>query len=208
MPYQFPDADTLVRYLAMLREVLLDARLRAYSKDPQIANLLDVVENVPDLLARWPDMRTQIVEGQLEAYEREYLNSNARYSGILRHGPSPHWQTRPPSQTESLQRGPDVEAEVNFLSAEKGGRSKAAHSGYRPAHLITDGYLTTGQHDYVGTDEVNPGDTVLARITFISPDVYPRSLWIGKVLPIQEGSRVIGSAKIVTILNETLRRSG
>src|SRR4051794_5329569 len=92
MAYEFPDTETLIRYLAVLREVLLEARLRAYSRDPQIAELLDAVENVPDLLARWSDMKTGIIEGQLESYERKYLDGNARYTGVLRHGPSPHWQ--------------------------------------------------------------------------------------------------------------------
>jgi hypothetical protein len=210
MPYEFPDTETLIRYLAMIREVLLDTRLRAYSKDPQIAELLDVLENVPDLLARWSDMNTAIVEGQLEAYERKYLDGNARYTGILRHGPSPHWQMRwpPAAQTRLQRRQPDLEADVTFLATSAGGRSSAARSGYRPAHLVTEDYLTTGVHEYVGADEANPGETVRARITFLSPEVYPRSLWVGKIIVVQEGGHVVGSAKVVEILNEVLRRTG
>ena len=94
MSYQLPDEETLIRYLAMLRAVLVDARFRAYERDPQIAALLDTVENVPDLLARFPEMNTAWVEGELEAYERRYLNGNAKYSGILRNGPGPNWQLR------------------------------------------------------------------------------------------------------------------
>lgn len=92
--YEFPNEETLVRYLAMLREILVDARLRAYERDPQLAELLDAAENVPDLLARWSDMDTSIVEGQLEDYERQYLAGAPKYSGILRSGPRPNWQLR------------------------------------------------------------------------------------------------------------------
>lgn len=94
MSYQLPDQETLIRYLAMLREVLVDARFRAYQRDPQLAELLDAVENVPDLLARFPEMRTAIVEGELQNYERRYLNGTPKYSGILRNGRRPNWQLK------------------------------------------------------------------------------------------------------------------
>jgi hypothetical protein len=51
--YRLPDEATLAKYLALLREVLLHARDRAYRMDGQIAALLDVVENVPELLLRF-----------------------------------------------------------------------------------------------------------------------------------------------------------
>lgn len=92
--YQYPPAEVLARYLAMLRDVLVDARARAYQHDPQVAELLDAVENVPDLLARWPDMNTAIVEGQLEEYERRYLEGGRRYTSTLRDGPRPGWQLK------------------------------------------------------------------------------------------------------------------
>jgi hypothetical protein len=102
MSYQLPDEETLIRYLAMLREVLVDARFRAYKRDPQMAALFDAVENVPDLLARFSEMNTASVEGELEAYERRYLNRTPKYSGILRNGPRPDWQLRygPPTQLD------------------------------------------------------------------------------------------------------------
>ena len=92
--YQLPDTETLVRYLAMLRDVIVDTRFRAYARDPQMAELLDAVENVPDLLARFPEMDTDLVEGQLEDYERRYLDGAARYTGTLREGPREGWQLR------------------------------------------------------------------------------------------------------------------
>lgn len=94
MQYQFPEAETLGRYLAMLRNVLVDVRSRAYQRDPQAAELLDAVENVPDLLARWPECDTSVVIGQLQDYERKNNVSPERYSLVLRDGPDPNWQLR------------------------------------------------------------------------------------------------------------------
>jgi hypothetical protein len=52
MKYTFPDEETLAKYLAMLRDVIVYARFRAYEHDQELADLLDAVENVPDLLCR------------------------------------------------------------------------------------------------------------------------------------------------------------
>jgi hypothetical protein len=92
MKYFLPDEITLAKYLAMLRDVIVEARFRAYEHDKQTAELLDAVENVPDLLCRWPDMNESIVLGELEAYEAKYCNGVDRFSGILKRGPKPDWQ--------------------------------------------------------------------------------------------------------------------
>ena len=92
MKYSFPDEDTLGKYLAMLREVIVYARFRAYEHDKQMAELLDAVENVPDLLCRWPDMNESIVLGQLEAYEAKYNEGVDRFSGIVKRDPRSNWQ--------------------------------------------------------------------------------------------------------------------
>jgi len=92
--YIFPDESSLIRYLALLRRVLLDVRVRTYETDPQTAELLDAVENVPDLLARWPDMKETLVIEDLKHYEAKYLELDPRYTRILREGPTSHWQDR------------------------------------------------------------------------------------------------------------------
>ncbi|HOM02004.1 MAG TPA: hypothetical protein PLH43_04160 [Acetivibrio sp.] len=102
-------------------------------------------------------------------------------------------------------RTPDIEAVISFLKTEDGGRSRPCTSGYRPAHLIKDDYLTTGTHNYFGKDEVLPGETVTGTITFITPEAYPQSLWEGKVINIQEGSMIIGYAKVTKVMNELLK---
>ena len=92
MKYSFPDEETLAKYLAMLRDVIVQARSRAYEHDKQMAELLDAVENVPDLLCRWPDMKESTVVGELEAYEAKYCHGADRFSGILKRGPRSDWQ--------------------------------------------------------------------------------------------------------------------
>lgn len=99
----------------------------------------------------------------------------------------------------------DVEAIITFLKTEEGGRPNSCFSGYRPAHLVKEDYLTTGVHNYYDKEEVLLGESVLGTITFITPEAYPHCLWEGKIITIQEGSHIVGSAKITKIFNESLR---
>jgi len=55
-------------------------------------------------------------------------------------------------------------AEVTFKSTESGGRQTAASSNYRPHHLVKDDYLTSGFHQYLDKESVNPGETATANI--------------------------------------------
>jgi translation elongation factor EF-Tu-like GTPase len=105
---------------------------------------------------------------------------------------------RPPQE-------PDIEAEVSFLPTSDGGRSTPARSGYRPIHLVLPDYLTSGHHEYKDKKEVLPGESAIAEIWFLSPDQYSKCMHVGTILPVQEGSRLIGHAKVLKIFNDVLR---
>ena len=98
----------------------------------------------------------------------------------------------------------DVEATIKALSIEEGGRQNEFVNGYRPAHLVKNDYLTTGVHEYYDTYKIKLGEYGLGTITFITPEAYPHCLWIGKVIKVQEGSRIVGDAKIRKIFNKLL----
>lgn len=66
-------------------------------------------------------------------------------------------------------------------------------------------YLTTGVHHYYDVEYIQNGESAIGTITFISPEEYPNSLWVGKVLRIQEGSKLVGYATITKIFNEILK---
>lgn len=100
-----------------------------------------------------------------------------------------------------MNKNPDVEVIFVF----NGTRARAMFDGYRPAHLVTDNYLTSGIHHYYDVDAVPPNGTAKGTITFISPEVYPQCLWVGKKINIQEGARIVGYATITNIYNPILR---
>ncbi len=93
---------------------------------------------------------------------------------------------------------PDVEVIFEFV----GFRKNNLYEGYRPAHLLYDNYLTTGVHNYFDLES----SCVKGTITFIAPNEYPQSLWIGKKIEMYEGKTFVGCAIITKILNSTLCR--
>ena len=99
-----------------------------------------------------------------------------------------------------MNKTPDVEVIFEF----NGTRKNPAADGYRPAHLITDDYLTTGIHHYYNGGSLQPNGTAKGTITFLSPEAYPHCLWIGKRITIQEGARIVGYATITKIFNPLL----
>ena len=95
---------------------------------------------------------------------------------------------------------PDVEVVFEF----NGVRENPAVDGYRPAHNVQSGYLTTGIHHYYDVDSVAPDGTAKGTITFLSPEAYPSCLWVGKKISIQEGDKIVGFATIMKIFNPIL----
>ncbi len=98
----------------------------------------------------------------------------------------------------------DQEPDIEVLFEFNGVRKHPAINGYRPHHLVKDGYATTGVHRYYDVQAVPPGGTAKGTITFISPEAYPHSLWVGKKINIQEGERIVGYATILKVMNPVL----
>ena len=94
----------------------------------------------------------------------------------------------------------DVEAMFRFT----GDRKNNIYEGYRPAHMIQEGYLTTGVHHYYNIED--SADEIKGMITFISPEDYPNCLWVGKEIEMYEGSKMIGYAIIIQIFNPMLKK--
>lgn len=101
-----------------------------------------------------------------------------------------------------MQLAPDVEAIFEFV----GYRKRNLYQGYRPAHLIDKDCLTTGIHSYYNLCE-DLDRELKGTITFVSPEDYPASLWLGKKIPMYEGENVTGYATITDIFNPILYKN-
>ena len=99
----------------------------------------------------------------------------------------------------------DDPADIEVVFVFNSQRRFPAQNGYRPAHRISPDCLTTGVHHYFDVDRALPNKQVRGTITFIQPDAYPNTMYIGKTIPIQEGARVVGCATVTKVLNPVLQ---
>lgn len=75
--------------------------------------------------------------------------------------------------------------------------------GIRPAVKIKSDYLTTCLLTFTETAE--PSESFVVLGTFITPEFYPNSLWVGKIIEAYEGSRLLGYLTVTEILNPILK---
>lgn len=101
----------------------------------------------------------------------------------------------------------DFIAELKYRTAKEGGRKTPASSGYRP-HLEFEftKMLTSGHQFFIGTDLVNPGETILAQIGMNSTEHCEGKLTVGTEFKFCEGSVIIGIGKITEIINKALEK--
>jgi len=101
----------------------------------------------------------------------------------------------------------DILATITLFSTAEGGRTTPALTGYRPQlRYGENGWSAI--HEYIGTDAVDPGQTVQAFLTFMSSEPHEGKLFPGLTFDLCEGSRVIGKGTIIKILNQYLAASG
>lgn len=96
---------------------------------------------------------------------------------------------------------PHIKAEIEYLTTEAGGRSKPAYSGYRP-QFYYHGRDWDAEHVYPNTEQVSPGDTVVAHLRFLSPQEHHGMISTGTPFLIREGTRTVAYGVVTKIFNQ------
>lgn len=102
----------------------------------------------------------------------------------------------------------DFIAELTFRTNAEGRRKMRVASGYRP-HIEFEGYpeyITSGQQIYLGQDTVEPGETVLAKISIMSKDYFKNKLYENMTFKFCEGVRVIGHGKVLEVIIQDFKK--
>src|SRR5262245_34698526 len=104
-------------------------------------------------------------------------------------------------------RPPDMEAQITLVGTEGGGRRGEVCSGYRPDHDFgIGGTLWCASHEYPEVELLHPGETTRAFLWVARPTELGPHLYNGLAFTIHEGAQLVGRGKVVSILNEALRR--
>jgi translation elongation factor EF-Tu-like GTPase len=107
-----------------------------------------------------------------------------------------------------LHKDPDFIALLKYKTTEEGGRKTAVHSGYRPdIKFPFSEMLTSGFQNFIGQGEVSPGENVKAEITIIASEYFIGQLYENLEFDFREGRHIIGTGKIIEIINPILKTS-
>ena len=94
----------------------------------------------------------------------------------------------------------DIKVEIEFLTEYSGGRNKSCFNGYRP-QFFYQGQDWDAVHQYIGKEEVKPGEKTEAYLTFLSPDQHYGKVYIGMPFLIREGNRAVGFGSVLEIID-------
>jgi hypothetical protein len=100
----------------------------------------------------------------------------------------------------------DFIALLKYKKSEEGGRKNFALSGYRPTIKFSFSEMqTSGIQTFINKEKVFPGDTVKAEIKILSAEYFKYQLCENLEFDFREGSNIIGTGKIISILNPKLK---
>jgi len=108
--------------------------------------------------------------------------------------------TRPPTP-------PHAEVLFELTSLTFSGEKRRVLSGYRPVIDIKSDYWTSVHMEFPEVDHVTTGEKVTAEVWFLTPEVYPHTLWVGRTLHVAEGSRQVGEATVLNVFNSLLLKN-
>jgi len=95
---------------------------------------------------------------------------------------------------------PDIEAEIAYLSTANGGREGYVASGYR-GQFHYNGQDWDAPQFFVDRERVEPGESVVARLWFASPQAHVGNVVPGTVFLIREGLKTVAYGKVTKLLN-------
>lgn len=107
----------------------------------------------------------------------------------------------------TVPRPADFEGILSLSRTDNDGRQSAVLTGYRAVHQLHDNHCSTGIHEYLDGDQVQPGESGRVAVCLSAPDMYPACLWDGRELNILEGKKQVGTLRVTSIFNAALRTS-
>lgn len=100
---------------------------------------------------------------------------------------------------------PQFTALLTYLPAKDGVKTTPVSSGYRPEIKFPfDLELYISMQNFIGTDLVFPGDTVIAEIALLKSDYVTGKIYEGLDFDFFEGENLIGHGVVTKIIDPSL----
>ncbi len=103
-----------------------------------------------------------------------------------------------------LIRPPDLLVMFMLTALTYEGTVKHVRTGYRPIYKIRPDYWSSAHHEFAEGRSVATREQCLAEVWLVTPEAYPHTLWTGRILDVAEGTRIVGQAEIMQVLNPLL----
>lgn len=98
-----------------------------------------------------------------------------------------------------IQRLPELEAEIYYLTTEEGGRRTPVENGYR-GQFYYNGKDWDAPQQFIDKEVCNLGESVRVKLYVISTDYHVGQFSIGQEFETREGSKTVGRGIITKIL--------
>ena len=104
-------------------------------------------------------------------------------------------------------RPPDLIVNFSLEAHRLDGSLKEVISGYHPIYKVRTDYWSSAHHEFLDAASVCTGQQCKAEVWLLSPEAYPHTFWLGRRVEVAEGSRVVGVADVLKIVNPLLESS-
>jgi translation elongation factor EF-Tu-like GTPase len=94
---------------------------------------------------------------------------------------------------------PHAEVELSFLTPEQGGRTRPFRTGYRPPFYYEGRYWDAFLH-FETDGWIEPGNTVRASVSFLTPEAHRDALFPGKEFELRDPpARTVARGRILRL---------
>ena len=95
----------------------------------------------------------------------------------------------------------DIEVSVTYLQTSDGGRRTPVYDGYRGQfHYKDDNVAWDAIQNFPENEQVIPGETARAYISFLSPESHVGKITEGTSFLVKEGDRVVATGTVSKVL--------
>lgn len=101
-------------------------------------------------------------------------------------------------------RPPDIIVKFLLTARNSEGNIRVVRSGYRPAYGIRSDYWSSAHHEFVGAGTAMTDEECEAEVWLLTPEAYPHTLWVGRIVEVAEGPLIVGTGEVLQILNSVL----